>query len=166
MQGEAYSDILALVRVIEPLFESGPQLLLQLYALLLLWIETSSSISRLVWRVVSVCISSTSLAYSATDICCVEKRLRKTGGGGDIVQSRVCPCCLSLTGVVFSRVPPEGASILKGLGTVHPRSHVWLCLVYHVRETFSRFVSLSMPALVMRACFFWCCHISGEVGAL
>ncbi|CAN0300422.1 unnamed protein product, partial [Scytosiphon promiscuus] len=42
VENEEYSDILSLVRVIEPLFESIPQLLLQLYALLVLWVETSS----------------------------------------------------------------------------------------------------------------------------
>lgn len=37
---------------------------------------------------------------------------------------------------------------------MHPRSYVWLCFVYHILEIFSRFVSLSMLALVLREWFF------------
>ncbi|CAM9376069.1 unnamed protein product, partial [Ectocarpus fasciculatus] len=152
VQEAKYSELLALVRVIEPLFESVPQLMLQLYALLVLWIETSSG-SHLVSRVVSVCISATSLAYCATDVCSVDSLLsllRKGGFGGDIYSR-----CPSLTEKVFSRVPDEvGAFTLKGLGNVHSHSHVWLCFVYHVLEIFSRFVSLSMLALVLREWFF------------
>lgn len=150
---EEYSDILALVRVIEPLFESVPQLLLQLYALLFLWVDTSSSPSRLVWRVVSVCISATSLAFAATDVCSVERFLHK-GEGVGVARSKVFPCCPSLTGLVFSRLPVQGSSPLNGVGNVHPRRHVWLCFVYHVLEIVSRFVSMSMLALVMRKWFF------------
>ncbi|CAN0253914.1 unnamed protein product [Ectocarpus sp. 12 AP-2014] len=153
VEGEEYSDILALVRVVEPLFESVPQLMLQLYALLVLWDESSSSQNGLVWRVVSVCISATSLAYAATDVCSVE-RLLYTRERVRVARFRVFPRCPSLTGIVFSRVPEEGSSALNGLGKVHPRSHVWLCFVYHVLEIVSRFVSLSMLALVMREWFF------------
>ncbi|CAM9822664.1 unnamed protein product, partial [Laminaria digitata] len=71
--GGEYSPVLALVRVVEPLFESVPQLLLQLYAMLRLWAETSSSPSRLGWRVVSVCTSAASLAYAATDLSSVRR---------------------------------------------------------------------------------------------
>ncbi|CAM9712751.1 unnamed protein product [Scytosiphon promiscuus] len=158
-----YSPILALVRVIEPLFEAVPQLFLQLYALLVLWSETPSSL--LVSRVVSVCISATSLAYAATDVCSVERLLLcETAGDGGVgvaddgvraARCRVHPCFPSLTGVVFSRVPGEGASTLKGFGNVHPRSHVWLCFGYHVLEIVSRFVSLSMLALVLRGWFLF-----------
>lgn len=152
-----YSPVLALVRVVEPLFESVPQLLLQLYAMLRLWTETSLYRRRLVWRVVSVCISTASLAYAATDVSSVEKLLHmKTGGDGDTSERfRVCPCCPSLTGLVFSRVPEEGSpSLMNGLGEVHPRSHVWFCFVYHVLEIVCRFVSLAMLLLVIRKFFF------------
>ncbi|CAN0374988.1 unnamed protein product, partial [Ectocarpus fasciculatus] len=119
VHGGDYSPVLALVRVVGPLFESVPQLLLQLYAMLRLWTETSSSSSRLAWRVVSVCISAASLAYAATDVSSVE-RLLNCGGGNDGERFRLGPRCSSLTGVVFSRVPAEGTSSLRGLGNVHP----------------------------------------------
>ncbi|CAN0027676.1 unnamed protein product, partial [Ectocarpus sp. 4 AP-2014] len=149
-----YSPVLALVRVIEPLFEAVPQLLLQLHAMLWLWTETSLTSSRLAWRVVSVCISAASLAYAATDVSSVE-RLSTCDGGKDGERFRLCPCFSSLTGVVFSRVPAEGTSSLRGLGNVHPRSHVWLCLVYHVLEIVARFVPLAMLVLVVRGWFFF-----------
>lgn len=76
-----YSPVLALVRVVEPLFESVPQLLLQLYAMLTLWTETSLSHGRLVWRVSSVCIPVASLAYAATDVSSVECLAKQTGEG-------------------------------------------------------------------------------------
>ncbi|CAM9460953.1 unnamed protein product [Ectocarpus sp. 6 AP-2014] len=149
-----YSPVLALVRVIEPLFESVPQLLLQLHAMLWLWTETSFTSSRLAWRVVSVCISAASLAYAATDVSSVE-RLLTCDGGKDGERFRLCPCFPSLTELVFSRVPAQGTSSLRGLGNVHPRSHVWLCLVYHVLEIVARFVPLAMLVLVVRGWFFF-----------
>lgn len=137
--------LLALVRVVEPLFESVPQLLLQLYAMLTLWTETSLSHGRLAWRVGSVCISVASLAYAATDVSSVECLAKQTGEGN---AGRICSF---LTGWVFSRVPEEGnPSEMKVFGKVHPRSHVWFCLVYHVLEIVSRFVSLSMVFTVIR----------------
>lgn len=111
MYEEEYSDILALVRVIEPFLESEPHLILHLYALLVLQIEVAPSRSRWVWRVVSACISAISLAYTATHVCSVGKLLHYTGGGDD-------PYCPSLTGIVFSQVSDTGASTLTGLGTI------------------------------------------------
>ncbi|CAN0350161.1 unnamed protein product, partial [Scytosiphon promiscuus] len=148
---------LALVRVIEPLFEAVPQLLLQLYAMLLLWSETSLSNSNLNGRVVSVCISAVSLAYAATDVSSVEKLLNsRLLGEGGTDRFRMCPRCPSITGIIFSRVPEKGVSRLAGrLGWVHPRSHVWFCFLYHVVEVISRFVPLAMVALVLRKWFFF-----------
>lgn len=60
-----------------------------------------------------------------------------------------------MTGVVFSRVPVQGTSSLRGLGNVHPRSHVWLCFVNHVLEIVARFVPLAMLVLVARGWFFF-----------
>ncbi|CAN0551228.1 unnamed protein product [Ectocarpus sp. 12 AP-2014] len=151
-----YSPVLALVRVIEPLFESVPQLLLQLYAMLLLWSETSLSNSDLNGRVISVCISTVSLAYAATDVSSVERLLNtRLSGEGGTERSRMCPDCPSITGLVFSRVPEKGVSRLAGrMGWVHPRTHVWFCFLYHVLEIVSRFVPLTMIALVLRKWFF------------
>lgn len=140
-----YSPVLALVRVVEPLFESVPQLLLQLYAMLTLWTETSLSRSRLVWRVGSVCISVASLAYAATDVSSVECLAEQTGVD---TAGRLCSF---LTGWVFSRVPKNGnPREMRVFGKVHPRSHVWFCLLYHVLEISSRFVSLAMVFTVIR----------------
>ncbi|CAB1109028.1 unnamed protein product [Ectocarpus sp. CCAP 1310/34] len=151
-----YSPVLALVRVIEPLFESVPQLLLQLYAMLLLWSETSLSNSDLNGRVISVCISTVSLAYAATDVSSVERLLNtRLSGEGGTERSRMCPDCPFITGLVFSRVPEKGVSRLAGrMGWVHPRTHVWFCFLYHVLEIVSRFVPLTMIALVLRKWFF------------
>lgn len=110
-----YSAILALMRVVEVLLESVPQLLLQLYALLVLWIEESSSPSRVVWRVVSECISATSMAYAASDVCSVEQPLLATGAGDGVARFGLCPGCPSLTGI-FSRLPDKGASTFGGIG--------------------------------------------------
>ncbi|CAM9375980.1 unnamed protein product [Ectocarpus sp. 4 AP-2014] len=160
---EGYSPVLALLRVVQPLFESVPELLLQLYALLRLGTETSSSSSRLAWRVVSVCISVASLAYAATDISSVE-RLMICGGGNDSERFRLDPRCSSLTGVVFSRVPGEGSSNLRGLGNVHPRSHVWPCFVNHALEIVSRFVPPAMIVLVAGGRFFFVLVYTVSVG--
>ncbi|CAN0257943.1 unnamed protein product [Ectocarpus sp. 6 AP-2014] len=151
-----YSPVLALVRVIEPLFESVPQLLLQLYAMLLLWSETSLSNSDLNGRVISVCISTVSLAYAATDVSSVERLLNtRLSGEGGTERFRMCPDCPSVTALVFSRVPEKGVSRLAGrMGWVHPRTHVWFCFLYHVLEIVSRFVPLTMIALVLRKWFF------------
>ncbi len=152
-----YSPLLAILRVVEPLFESVPQLLLQLYAMLRLWTETSGSPTRFRWRVGSVCISAASLAYAATDVSSVERLVHQTGGDDDTADRfRLCRCFPSLTAVVFSRVPKRGTpAVLKGFGPVHPRNHVWLCFLYHVLEIVSRFVSLAMLLLVLRGWFFF-----------
>ena len=157
VEDKEYSPVLALVRVVEPLFESVPQLLLQLYAMLRLWTETTVSPTRLFWRVGSVCISTVSLAYAATDLSSVDRLVHQTGGDNDTAERfRLCPCLPSLTAVVFSRVPKRGTPlVLKGLGRIHPRNHVWLCFVYHVFEIVSRFVSLAMLLLVLRGWFFF-----------
>ncbi|CAN0029523.1 unnamed protein product [Ectocarpus fasciculatus] len=116
--------------------------------MLRLWPETSSSFSRLAWRVVSVCISVGSLAYAATDVSSVE-RLLTCGGEADGERFGFRPWCPSLTGVVFSRVPADGFSRLRGSGKMHPRSHVWLCFLYHILEIVARFVPLAMLVLVI-----------------
>ena len=147
----AYSPVLALVRVAEPLFESVPQLLLQLYAMLRLWMETSSSRAGLFYRVASVSISMASLAYAATDVSSVERLSYYTGWEDHATDGfRLCPCLPFLTGFVFSRVPRQGTlSYIRGFGNVHPRTHVWFCAVYHVLEIVSRFISLAMLFLVL-----------------
>ncbi|CAN0486090.1 unnamed protein product, partial [Ectocarpus sp. 8 AP-2014] len=142
-----FTPILELVRLIEALFESVPQLLLQLYAALLLW----SSHERNVLRLGSVCISAGSLAYNATDIFSAKRLESCDDPRGD----GICACCSRLTGLPFSRVSEEGGSRLNGWGNVHPRTHVWLCLSYHILEIVSRFVPLAMLALVMRKWFFF-----------
>lgn len=68
----SYSPTLALLRRVEPLFESLPQTFLQLYALMLLWNETASSRSTLETRLVSVSISVICLAYTAAGLCTAE----------------------------------------------------------------------------------------------
>ncbi|CAM9858470.1 unnamed protein product, partial [Choristocarpus tenellus] len=43
--GQEYPHVLVKFRAVEPLYESVPQLMVQLYALLLVWDDTSSDIS-------------------------------------------------------------------------------------------------------------------------
>lgn len=145
------SRTLALMRVIEPLLESVPELLLQVYVLLKLWNETP----RLDLQIASVCISATSLALAATEIASVDSLVYQTRQSiGTFEGSSLCSLLPSLTGLVCGRVPATGASSLRGFGTITPRTHVVFCFVYHLLEIFCRFLPLAMLALVIRGWFF------------
>lgn len=148
-----YSQTIALIRVVEPLFEAMPQLLLQSDAMLMLWSETSPSSNRL--RVLSVCISVASLAYAATDISSVEGIIlqNKEKAPREDNEWSMYSLLSRLTGVLFSRVPETGSSEVGWSVEMHPRAHVWLCFVYHILEIASRFIPLSLLALVMRSWF-------------
>ncbi|CAN0402312.1 unnamed protein product, partial [Ectocarpus sp. 13 AM-2016] len=62
--GSNYSPVLASLRVMEPLYESVPQLMLQLYGLLLEWENDGTRwLSR---RLLSIAFSCFSLAYATT----------------------------------------------------------------------------------------------------
>lgn len=75
---ELYSPTLAMLRVVEPLFESLPQAFLQLPALLLVWDETPSSPDTLFTRLLSISFSVLSLAYATTDLCSADALLART----------------------------------------------------------------------------------------
>lgn len=162
-----YSPTLALLRVVGPLCESLPELLMQLYVMMMYW-ETTPSSTALACRVVSVCISTLSLAHAATDISSVE--MLQTAPVHE--TSTVHGCCTSLTEAAFSRVPAAGILELGWMGEVRVGSYVWFCFVYHLLEVVSRFVPLTLLALVMRGWFvlvllyLWlsrCCVILGTV---
>lgn len=152
VKDEIYSPVVALLRVVEPLLEAVPQLLLQLYVMLRVWNEEMLSSTSLVFRVASVCMSAVSLAYAATDLSSVEKL--KEFGSDFPTGGFPCWWCGGITGLIFSRVPAHGESPINNcFGEVHVRTHVWLCFMYHLLEIFCRFVPLAMLLLVMRGWF-------------
>lgn len=168
----SYSPTLALLRVVEPLFESLPQAFLQLYAMLLVWDETSSSRGNLLSRFLSVSFSIICLAYAATDLCSAESLA--TFEGNPINGDSTGTCTQRLT-VFFSKIIPEcltkcltfmssfvapsrnmkgGKIDLAGVGRISKDSYVGLCFVYHVAEIVSRFVSLALVAVAIHERIF------------
>ncbi|CAM9491009.1 unnamed protein product [Choristocarpus tenellus] len=125
--------------------------MLQLYALLLVWDDTSSGISHF-FRFVSIAISALSLSYATTGLVAEQPlyELRDKlqsgdeggeGGGG------------WFTGLLFGTVPASGKVSLCAID-MHPQHVVWVFLLYEVFEVVSRFFSLALLALVLREWFF------------
>lgn len=160
---KAYSRTLALVRVVEPLFEAVPQLLLQLHAILVLWREDSPSSNPLEVPFRSVLTSAASLAYAATDVSSLEGLIAAVRPDENAYNwcSRCSrpSCCWpeccpwSVTKIVFGRAPTKGKLELMYLGAMHPQTHVWFCFVYHVLEVVSRFIPLAFLILLTRSAF-------------
>ncbi|CAM9556476.1 unnamed protein product [Ectocarpus sp. 6 AP-2014] len=101
---EKYSHVLVSLRVVEPLYESVPQLMLQLYALLLEWKSDSSHWSHwLPLRLLSIVVSCASLAYATTGLVAEQpmSEMSPANGGGSAWFPR-------LTGLVFGTVPVSG----------------------------------------------------------
>lgn len=146
---EKYSHVLVSLRVVEPLYESVPQLMLQLYALLLEWKSDSSHWSQwLPLRLLSIVVSCASLAYAATGLVAEQpmSELSQANGVGSAWFPR-------LTGLVFGTVPASGRVKVYG-SHWHPQNFVWAFLVYQVLEIGSRFISLAILASVLREYFF------------
>lgn len=145
---ESYSHVLVSLRVVEPLYESVPQLMLQVYALLLEWDGDSSHWSQwLPVRLLSIVVSCASLAYAVTGL--VAEQPLSDLPSTNSVGSSWCPC---LTGRVFGTVPASGGVEVYG-SHWHPQNFVWAFLGYQVLEIGSRFISLAILALVLRAYF-------------
>lgn len=149
MLDSSYSHVLVSLRVVEPLYESVPQLMLQIYALLFEWESDKSHWSQwLPVRILSIAVSCASLAYAAT-VLVAEQPLSELSSAID-VGTAWCPC---LTGRVFGTVPASG-SVEVYRSHWHPQNFVWAFLVYQVLEIGARFISLALLALVLRAYFF------------
>lgn len=148
MLGSSYSHVLVSLRVVEPLYESVPQLMLQIYALLFEWESDKPHWSQ--WlhiRILSIAVSCASLAYAAT-VLVAEQPLSELSSAID-VGAGWCPC---LTRRVFGTVPASGSVGISGLYW-HPQNFVWAFLGYQVLEIGARFISLALLALVLRAYF-------------
>ena len=144
---EEYSRVLVSLRVVEPLYESVPQLMLQVYALLLEWDGDESQ--WLPFRLFSIVVSCSSLAYATTGLV-AEHPLSTLSTSGTL--SAWCPC---LTGLAFGTVPENGEVKVYGSDKkLHSQDFVWAFLVYQVLEIGARFISLALLALVLRAYFF------------
>lgn len=145
IENEAYSHVLVTLRVVEPLYESVPQLILQVYALLVEWDDSQ----WLPGRLLSIALSCFSLAYATTSIVAEQPLSQLPPNTNDSLTS----CCPCFTGRAFATVPESGNVPVYG-HRLHPQNFVWLFFVYQVLEIVSRFISLALLALVLRAYFF------------
>ncbi|CAN0020203.1 unnamed protein product [Pylaiella littoralis] len=140
---EEYSHVLVSLRNVEPLYESVPQLMLQMYALLLEWDSDDSQWLPL--RLFSVMVSCSSLAYATTGLVAEHplSRLSST----TLLLITWCP---RRTGLAFGTVPANGI-VQVYRSSLHSQNFVWAFLVYQVLEIGSRFIPLALLALVLRA---------------
>lgn len=142
---KSYSYVLVALRVIQPLFQSLPQLLLQTYALLV------SPGTDLGLRLFSAAMSAISLSFAATAII-VEHPLSqlKWARGVTYPSSKFWRA----SEVFFSTVQYVGSVIIRGGFRVHPQDYVWWFLGYQVLEIVARVASLAVLALVAEFYFF------------
>ena len=146
----AFSQNLVILKVVEALYESTPQLMLQFYVLLLEWGSDGGQWAFL--RIFSVVWSSFTLAYTTTGLV-VEYplSLRRSERGSTASTAR----CASLTSKIFSGVPTEGSVEVYGSRRLHPQHFVWAFLLYQWLEIGSRIISLALLALVVRAWYIF-----------
>ncbi|CAM9634688.1 unnamed protein product, partial [Pylaiella littoralis] len=142
----SYSHTLVTLKLVEALYESTPQLMLQFYVLLLEW--GGEGAQWPFWRIFSVVWSGFTLAYTTTGLV-VEYPLSQRPPGAEGSTAR----CPSLTSKIFSGVPTDGSVEVYG-SRWHPQNFVWAFLLYQWLEIGSRIVSLALLALVVRAYFF------------
>ncbi|CAN0183636.1 unnamed protein product, partial [Ectocarpus fasciculatus] len=117
-----YSPILASLRMMEPLYESVPQLMLQLYGLLLEW--DSEGAQWLPTRLLSIAFSCFSLAYATTGLV-AEQPLSRLSPTADAASA----CCPSLTGLLFGAVPAN-ASVAVYRSRWNAQNFIWAFLFY------------------------------------
>ncbi|CAN0398301.1 unnamed protein product, partial [Ectocarpus fasciculatus] len=145
-ENSTYSPILASLRMMEPLYESVPQLMLQLYGLLLEW--DSEGAQWLPTRLLSIVFSCFSLAYATTGLV-AEQPLSRLSPTADASSA----CCPSLTGLLFGAIPAN-ASVAVYRSRWNAQNFIWAFLFYQALEIGARFISLALLALVWRAYFF------------
>jgi len=139
--------LLVILRVVEPLYESTPQLMLQMYVLLLEWGDGSGQWP--VSRISSVMTSCFSLAHATTGLV-AEHPLTKISPTAGVASAR----CPGLTRLVFGAAPANGIVEVYNSSGWHPQNFLWAFLLYQWLEIGSRFVSLALLAVVLRAYFF------------
>lgn len=136
---KSYSHVLVALRVIQPLFQSLPQLLLQTYVLLV------SPGTDLGLRLFSAAMSAISLSFAATAVIAEHPLSQlKWARGVTYPSSKFWRA----SEVFFSTVQYVGSVILRGGFRVHPQDYVWWFLGYQVLEVVARVASLAVLALV------------------
>ena len=136
---ERYSHVIVALRLIGPLFESLPQLLLQTYVLLV-------NREHLGLRVFSVAVSTLSLAAATTGVVAEHPLSQFTWATGVDYPTARFPLASSL---FFGTIPYVGSVVMGGGFRVHPQDFVWWFLAYEVLEIVGRFLSLAVAALVL-----------------
>ena len=145
----SYSHVLVSLRVVEPLYESTPQLMLQMYVLLLEWGREGAKWP--IWRIFSIVTSWFSLAYAVTGLV-AEHPLSNVSTTAD--ASSAPARCPGLTRLLFGTVPPNG-TVEVYRSRWHSQNFVWAFLVYQGLEVGARVISLALLALVWREKFFF-----------
>eukprot|EP00903_Cladosiphon_okamuranus_P006539 g6389.t1 len=137
---ESYSHALVALRVLEPLFQALPQLLLQAYILLV-------NREYLALRVVSVVASTFSLAMASTAIVAEHPLSQiRWARGVDYPIPRI-PLASAL---IFATVPYVGSVIVRMGFRMHPQDFVWCFFFYQVMEIISRVLSVVVLAHSIR----------------
>ncbi|CAM9489885.1 unnamed protein product, partial [Hapterophycus canaliculatus] len=134
---ESYSNVLVALRVLDPLFRSFPQLLLQAYVLLV-------DQGFLGLRVVSVVASTLSLAMASTGIVAEHPLSQLRWARGIRYPSAKLPLASKL---FFGTVPYVGSVYARMGLKLHPQDFVWWFLLYQILEITSRVLSLAVVAL-------------------
>lgn len=151
LRSSQYSHVLATLATMEPLYEAAPQLMLQMYTVLLDWGRDGAQSGRLLFSIVVSCLS---LARATTSLV-AEHPLSQLPPAFDVPIWRV-PCLAwlleTITGLAFGALPKEGSVDLDGCRwpTV---TFVWAFLLYQGLEIWSKFFSLALLALVFRGYF-------------
>lgn len=141
---ERYSHIMVALRVIGPLFESLPQLLLQTYILLV-------NREYLALRVFSVAVSTLSLAAATTGVVAEHPLSQFTWANGVDYPTARFTLASSL---FFGSIPFVGSVVIGGGFRMHPQDFVWWFLAYEILEVVGRFLSLAVAALVLEFYLF------------
>ncbi len=145
MADRSYSHVLVSLRVVEPLYESTPQLLLQTYVLMLEWGDGWP-----VFRILSIVASWFSLAYAVTGLV-AEHPLSHLAPATD--TSSATARCPGLTRLLFGTVPANGSVAVFNDSRWHSQNFVWAFLVYQGFEIGARFLALALLALYLRPLF-------------
>ncbi|CAM9238329.1 unnamed protein product [Ectocarpus sp. 12 AP-2014] len=141
---ESYSHALVAMRVLEPLFQSLPMLLLQTHVLLV-------SEEFLALRVVSVVVSTLSLAVASTGIVAEHPLSQLRWSRGVKYPTAKLPLASSM---FFGTVPFAGSVRVRMGFQLHPQDFVWWFLLYQVMEIISRVLSLGVIAMPLGYYFF------------
>ncbi|CAN0065387.1 unnamed protein product [Laminaria digitata] len=141
---ERVSHVIVALRLIGPLFESLPQILLQTYVLLV-------DREHLAVRVFSVAVSTLSLAAATTGVVAEHPLSQLNWANGVDYPTARFPLASSL---FFGTIPYLGSVVMGGGFRMHPQDFIWWFLAYEVLEIVGRFLSLAVVALVLEFYLF------------